>query len=114
MEHEHDVLMTEKQVSAWLNISLRTLQAWRVRRMGPRYIKLSRRMVRYSHAQVLSWLESQKTGGETPCPALSVATSEFNRERRGKATTTKSLSRNSTTIIADDQMLNEKLTGSSS
>jgi predicted DNA-binding transcriptional regulator AlpA len=60
-QHEHDVLMNERQVSAWLNISLRTLQAWRQRRTGPRYAKLGRRCIRYWRSDILAWLGSEET-----------------------------------------------------
>jgi hypothetical protein len=43
-----DAALNENQAAAVLNVSVRTLQAWRVRGGGPPYIKLSR-AVRYSH-----------------------------------------------------------------
>jgi predicted DNA-binding transcriptional regulator AlpA len=38
-----------------LGLSPRTLETWRVRGGGPRYVRMSSRMVRYKRADVLDW-----------------------------------------------------------
>ncbi|AGA90541.1 hypothetical protein Thimo_1769 [Thioflavicoccus mobilis 8321] len=43
-------LATEKEAAAFLNVSPRTLQAWRVRGGGPEYVKLGNAAVRYDPA----------------------------------------------------------------
>lgn len=48
-------LHTEIEEAARLNLSKRTLQAWRVRGDGPPYHKLGA-LVRYDPAQVDEWL----------------------------------------------------------
>jgi predicted DNA-binding transcriptional regulator AlpA len=46
-----DPLLDENQVAQVLNISVRTLQGWRVRGGGPRYVKLGG-AVRYRRSEV--------------------------------------------------------------
>lgn len=51
-------LNTEQEEAARLNVSRRTLQAWRVRGEGPPFVKLGR-AVRYSPADVDHWIETR-------------------------------------------------------
>jgi predicted DNA-binding transcriptional regulator AlpA len=51
-------LNTEKQEAARLNLSERTLQAWRTRGDGPPYIKLGR-SVRYNPSVTDNWLATR-------------------------------------------------------
>jgi predicted DNA-binding transcriptional regulator AlpA len=51
-------LNTEKQEAERLNLSERTLQAWRTRGDGPPYIKLGR-AVRYDPTAVDTWLTTR-------------------------------------------------------
>lgn len=48
-------LLTERQAAAILDLSHRTLQAWRVRGGGPQFIKLGSN-VRYRPADLDAWL----------------------------------------------------------
>jgi predicted DNA-binding transcriptional regulator AlpA len=58
-------LLNEVQVAAMLGISHRTLQGWRTRRVGPKYQKISYRVVRYHKADVVSWVKARPVlGGE--------------------------------------------------
>lgn len=50
-----DDLLDEKDVAAWLKMSVRTVQAWRVSGAGPRFVRLNR-AVRYRRADVLDYL----------------------------------------------------------
>ena len=52
-------LLTEVQTAAVLNVSIRTLQAWRLRGGGPRYVKLSGRAVRYRNGDLAAFIESR-------------------------------------------------------
>ena len=54
---EADVLLTESQAAQLLQISIRTLQAWRLRRSGPPYVQLGR-AVRYRRSDLMGWIES--------------------------------------------------------
>lgn len=41
-----------------LGITVNTLQIWRHQGKGPRYVKLSRRAVRYQKKDVLDWIQN--------------------------------------------------------
>ncbi len=51
-------LLTEKEVEAEYGINHRTLQAWRVRGGGPKFLKIGR-SVRYRRKDIAAWLDSQ-------------------------------------------------------
>jgi excisionase family DNA binding protein len=48
--------MTQKQVAEMLGLSTATLESWRIRGKGPRYLKLGR-CVRYLVADLEAWIE---------------------------------------------------------
>jgi excisionase family DNA binding protein len=48
-------LLTENVAAEALNVSVRTLQAWRSRKQGPAFVKLGN-SVRYRHADLDDWL----------------------------------------------------------
>jgi excisionase family DNA binding protein len=48
--------MTQKQVAEMLGLSTATLEGWRIRGKGPRYLKLGR-CVRYLVADLEAWIE---------------------------------------------------------
>jgi predicted DNA-binding transcriptional regulator AlpA len=54
-----DDLITEVELADWLEVSLRTLQGWRVRGGGPRYVRISSRCVRYRVSCVRAWIEAR-------------------------------------------------------
>ncbi len=54
-----DVLFTEDRAATFLSVTRRTLQAWRMRGGGPRYVRISSRCVRYKRSELLSWIESR-------------------------------------------------------
>jgi hypothetical protein len=41
-------LLDEKQAAALLNVSVKSLQAWRCRGGGPKFVKIGKRLVRYA------------------------------------------------------------------
>lgn len=59
-------------VAALLGISPRTLEAWRLRKVGPKYSRLGPRLVRYRRSDLDAWVaensqrESISSGGVTP------------------------------------------------
>jgi predicted DNA-binding transcriptional regulator AlpA len=53
-------LLSEKQVAAMLGLEPPTLRNWRVKGQGPRFVRLSRRAVRYSRADVEEWVASRR------------------------------------------------------
>jgi predicted DNA-binding transcriptional regulator AlpA len=54
-----DRLLTEKELSSWLGLSLPTLQRMRSKGGGPRFVKLSFRRVGYRPTDVESWLTAR-------------------------------------------------------
>ena len=48
-------LLTSEQVAGMLNVKVGTLQGWRARGVGPRYMRLNRQ-IRYSLADVRAYL----------------------------------------------------------
>jgi predicted DNA-binding transcriptional regulator AlpA len=59
--HGHtDQLLTEAQTADFLNVSIRSLQAWRVRGGGPIYAKLGR-SVRYRRSDLDAHIEESLT-----------------------------------------------------
>jgi len=53
-----DYLLTELQAAGFLNLSVRTLQAWRSRAVGPLFVRAGR-AIRYRRRDLLAWLDSQ-------------------------------------------------------
>lgn len=59
----------EKQLSSMLNLSCKTLQKFRLTGQGPRFIRISKRCVRYDLADVLEWQASRRVSSTSePCP----------------------------------------------
>lgn len=55
-------LLTEREVSRQLHVSLATLRRWRLESRGPKFIKVSS-LVRYRPEELEEWLVSQPVGG---------------------------------------------------
>ena len=52
-------LLTEVQTGEVLNLSIRTLQAWRLRGGGPKFVRLSGRAVRYRNGDLAAFIEAR-------------------------------------------------------
>jgi excisionase family DNA binding protein len=52
-----DALLTEVQAAKLLNLSTRTLQAWRIRGVGPPFVQAGR-AVRYRRRDLLAWIDA--------------------------------------------------------
>ncbi len=52
-------LLTPIEAAKFLNVRPRTLENWRARRIGPRFIPYSRRCVRYRLDDLQAWLDSK-------------------------------------------------------
>ena len=50
-----DRMLRENEAAAFLGYSVRALQNWRLRGGGPRYVKVSKRSVRYRRRELLAW-----------------------------------------------------------
>lgn len=57
------VLLDEHEAANVLNVSVRTLQAWRFKRCGPPYAKLGR-SVRYRRTDLAAWLDASTHAAE--------------------------------------------------
>lgn len=71
---DHDTLMTEVQAADVLNLSIRTLQAWRTQRRGPSWIRAGR-AIRYRRRDLDAWMDANTVSSTfpdaTPCPRMS-------------------------------------------
>ena len=61
-------LLTQTEAANLLNIEPRTLESWRQHRTGPRYIRYSRRCVRYRLRDLSAWISEQavETASQNP------------------------------------------------
>lgn len=55
---------TEIEVEALTGIKRKTLQGWRLRGTGPRWVRAGQRLVRYPANSLRDWINSQPGGGE--------------------------------------------------
>jgi len=55
-------LATEAELAEFLQLAPRTLTDWRWRGIGPRYIAINDRCVRYRWSDVEAWLDKQAQG----------------------------------------------------
>lgn len=58
-------LLDTKELSKMLGVTTNTLQIWRHQGKGPKYIRLTRRAVKYQEQDVLNWIESKAIETET-------------------------------------------------
>lgn len=56
MEHN---LLNEREVAKMLGISPATLNRWRCERVGPDFLRVSRRAIRYRRSDLDRWLEAR-------------------------------------------------------
>jgi len=54
-----DRLYSPSETAELLGVAPQTLAHWRVRGVGPKYVHLSKRCVRYSASVLLAWLEGR-------------------------------------------------------
>ena|SRR5215471_10199925 len=52
-----DIVLTSDSVAQLLKIARKTLEAWRQRGIGPRFVRYSPRCVRYRLCDVQEWLD---------------------------------------------------------
>jgi hypothetical protein len=62
--HDPDSALTENQAADFLGVSVRTLQAWRVRGGGPRYLKIGR-SVRYQRRELVAFQKAHTVSSTT-------------------------------------------------
>lgn len=54
---EPDNLLDENRAAEFISVNARTLQQWRLRGTGPRFVRISSRCVRYRYRDLVSWAE---------------------------------------------------------
>ena len=59
-------LATEAQAAELLNVSVRTLQAWRQRGGGPAFIRLANRLVRYEVREIEEFIKGRRVAAAGP------------------------------------------------
>ena len=52
-------LRSEKEAAEYLDVAVRTVQAWRMRGGGPKHVSISRRCVKYRLEDLDAWAESK-------------------------------------------------------
>jgi hypothetical protein len=52
--------LDEYQAADFLGVKVKTLRNWRVRGVGPAFLKYGGKLVRYRRADLLAWQESQR------------------------------------------------------
>jgi Helix-turn-helix domain len=67
-----DAALNENQAAEFLGVSVRTLQAWRVRGGGPHYCKIGR-AVRYQRGELVSFQKAHTVSSTTEADAKRAA-----------------------------------------
>lgn len=57
-------LLSQRQVAARLGLSTRTIEGWRARGVGPPFLRLSARAVRYRAMDLEQWLDQRRVAEE--------------------------------------------------
>jgi predicted DNA-binding transcriptional regulator AlpA len=75
-------LLTERDLSVWLGISLPSLQRMRSNGTGPKFVQLSERRIAYRKGDIETWLTARTTDriGGFPC-AMDAGTHGHQLER---------------------------------
>lgn len=60
-----DALLTEVQAATFLNLSTRTLQAWRTQQKGPPYVQAGR-AIRYRRRALVAWMDANTVLSNPP------------------------------------------------
>ena len=59
---DDDLLLTTCELSEWLGVSTQWLEIGRTRNYGPRFTRVSERLICYRRADVVSWLRARSYG----------------------------------------------------
>jgi predicted DNA-binding transcriptional regulator AlpA len=54
-----DDLLTTREVAEWLGVSVQWCEIGRLRKYGPKYTRLSAKIIRYRRSDVIAWLEER-------------------------------------------------------
>ncbi len=56
-------LLNERETAKSLGVSVQLLRKWRANGMGPEYLKLGGKLVRYDPGAVRRWIEQERSRG---------------------------------------------------
>lgn len=63
IEHSDNAIvpyvMDEKDAAVFIGVSQKTLQTWRSRRMGPPYIRIARKCIRYRETDLKAFVDAR-------------------------------------------------------
>lgn len=62
-----DLFLNEARAAELLSINARTLQQWRLRGAGPRFVRISSRCVRYRYSDLMEWTEGLLRNSTSDC-----------------------------------------------
>jgi len=57
-------LLSQRQVAVRLGVSARTIEGWRARGIGPPFLRLSARAVRYRAVDLEQWLDQRRVADQ--------------------------------------------------
>ncbi len=67
-----EIYLNERQAAQKLGLTTSCLQAWRLRGVGPRFVKISARCVRYKESEIDNWAAArERTSTSDPGPDVS-------------------------------------------
>lgn len=55
-----DAYLDSEATAQLLDVDIRTLERWRQNRIGPDYLRLSKRLVRYRRADIEAWFDDHR------------------------------------------------------
>lgn len=58
------ILIGEKTAAKLIDIKPQTMQAWRHKGIGPKYVKISRRCVKYDPCDIEEWISKKRVNPE--------------------------------------------------
>ena len=61
-----DDLLNTPAAAVWLGVSTQWLELGRCKKFGPRYVKITKRLVRYRKRDLLDYLQSRTSGAPLP------------------------------------------------
>ena len=80
-----DELLDQRQAAALLGLgSPRTLESWRFRGFGPKFVKLSSRLVRYRVSDLNEWVSARIVGAGVKWGEVDAGARSGPRQRRSR------------------------------
>lgn len=64
-EGDDDTLLNTAATAIWLDVSTQWLELGRCKGYGPRFVKVTSRLVRYRKGDIISYLRKRSRGGES-------------------------------------------------